>query len=123
MKKAFSAFSGSATVTSDTEVVAGQPEFRGTELVFQAANTHASNALTAFKLQVKVSSSGDWITLLETTGWDTVAGILKHKVGTLKTLAAVTTGMARVDITGVWAFRFLASGTDVPLAIKGVVIE
>lgn len=117
-------FSLSATVTTSTDVgTALQPEGRATDLLFEAYNSGGTNALTAFILYGKFHSAGEWIQLLAGTDWDSAAGLLKFKSGTLKTLGTTTRGAARVDVTGLWALKFVASSTSTPLAIKGMYIE
>ena len=83
-------FSKTATVTTDTTIIERVPAGRAKDLVFEAYNASASNALTAFVLQVKYHSGGTYVTLLQTTGWDSVAGVLKSVVGTLKTLGTTS---------------------------------
>ncbi len=81
---------------------------RVTDLVFEIKNTSA-NAMTAFNLQARTTEDGTWFTILTGTDWDTVAGILKHIKGTVKTLAGGATGMGHIE-TGPWnSIKFSAT--------------
>ena len=112
------ATSGTGLTDIGAEVIVGI-ENGGTLLAFEILN--GATTLTDFALLGKAHSGGEFVTLLNSTGWDTVAGILKHKVGTLKTLANAARGMAYVDIGPLYSIKFQASvaaSTTTPL-IKG----
>lgn len=80
-----------------------------TTLVLELHNADVNTALADFALLGRTHKDGGWHTLLSASGWDAVAGILRHKVGTLKTLAAASRGMAYVDIGPLYSVKFQAS--------------
>ncbi len=83
-----------------------------------------ANALTAFLLQVKSSpTDAAYTTLLATTGWDTAAVRLIDKTGTLKTLAGGATGLALINVSGLYSVKFRASaGTATTLTVTGQMV-
>lgn len=78
-----------------------------------------STALTDFALLGQAHAAGAWHTLLSGSDWGTVAGILKHKVGALNTLAADAAAMAYVDIGPLYAIKFQAKSDGASIATNG----
>lgn len=114
---------GTATVdgTDDTILEITPLVDAYTEMCFTVANASASQALSAFKMQVKTHSGGDYKTILESTGWDAAGGALLSFKETLKTLGTSTTGFAHVRFGPVYAVKFLGSvaATSAAITIKG----
>ena len=115
-------FSGTGATTGTgltdiLEVILGEEGYK--DLWFQVVNTGVN--LTGFSLLGKVHTDGAYVTLLTTTGWDSVAGLLKFVSGTIKTLANAATGHAYVDIGPLYAIKFQASvgSSTTSVAIKG----
>ena len=82
-----------------------------------------SAALTDFALLGKMHPLGEWVTLINTSTWNTLGNILIHRTtsaGNVHTLGAGATASAKVDVRGVWAIKFQAScGTSTEVAIAG----
>jgi hypothetical protein len=89
----------------EPEFNAGQKSF-ATRVALEFQNESAAMAVGDFALLGKAHADGAWHILLQTTGWDTVAGILQAKVGTLKALAAASVGLAVVDFGPLYAIKF-----------------
>lgn len=82
-----------------------------------------SAALTDFALLGKTHPTGEWMTLINTTTWNTLGNILIHRTttaGNVSTLAASAKATAKVDVRGLWAVKFQAScGTSTEVTIAG----
>jgi len=80
-------------------------------------------ALTGFALLGKMHPLGEWVTLIDSSTWNTIGNILIHKTtstGNIATLGAGATASAKVDVRGVWAVKFQAScGSSTEVAIAG----
>lgn len=99
---------GTTTGTSLTDI--GNPIINAavfSDLFFEVIN--GSTTLTDFALLIKIHPDSDWVTLMSAADWDTITGILVHKEGTIKTLANGATGIARVNLGPIHAFKFQAS--------------
>lgn len=80
-------------------------------------------ALTDFALLGKTHPTGEWMTLINTTTWNTLGNILIHRTtsaGNVPTLGAGASASAKVDVRGVWAIKFQAScETSTKVTIAG----
>lgn len=104
------------------EIVLGQ-ENGFTKMAFEVYN--GATQFTNFALLGKAHRDGGFVILLSNTDWDTVAGILKHKVGTIKTLAATTRAFAYVELGPLYSIKFqaaVASSTTTPLIKGGFIV-
>lgn len=91
-----------------------------TSLVFDLSVASDSPALADFALYVfphRLSSVAHKI--LSSTDWGTITGILKHKVGTLQTLAAGASAYAYVDVGPQYAIMFKAQSGASELLTNG----
>ena len=90
-------------------------------LVFEVDNTDAE-ALDQFDLQIKPHADSEWTTAI--SSWANLAGEIWTSTA-LESLAATLRGVARVNVKGIYAIRFLASSdteaSDV--TIEGCVIR
>lgn len=89
-----------------------------TQMWFEILN--GATTLTDFALLGKLHVDGAEITLLSSTGWDTVGNMLLVKNGTLKTLANATRGSAWVYFGGLYSLQFqasVASSTTTPIIL------
>lgn len=91
-------------------------------LQFYLENSGAA-ALTDFALLGKTHPLGEWVTLINSTAWNTLGNILIHRTtsaGNVPTLGASATATAKVDVRGLWAVKFQAScGTSTEVTIAG----
>jgi len=82
-----------------------------------------SAALTGFALLGKMHPLGEWVTLIDSSTWNTIGNILIHKTtstGNIATLGAGATASAKVDVRALWAVKFQAScGSSTEVTIAG----
>jgi hypothetical protein len=90
-----------------------------TKLAFNVENRDSSIALADFALYIQASKDATALNVLSGSTWGTVAGILKHKVGALNTLAADAVGYAQVDIGPCYAIQFRAKSAGADLLTNG----
>lgn len=89
-----------------------------TIIAFELANIGAF-ALSDFQLLVKPHERADWHVYLTGAAWGTIQGVLKHKVGTLNTLAVGAKGFAYVDIGPVYSFKLQGKGSGTNILTNG----
>lgn len=90
-----------------------------TKMAFAITVGDGSPALADFALLVKTNKEADIVTLLSGSDWGTITGILKHKVGSLNTLAAGATGYGYVDIGPCYSIAFQAKSAGTELLTNG----
>jgi len=90
-----------------------------TKLAFTVENRDPSIALADFALFVQASKNATPVNLISGATWGTVAGILKHKVGTINTLAADAEAYAYVDIGPCYSIQFQAQSGGADLITNG----
>lgn len=90
-----------------------------TSTAFSVQNPDESVALSDFAILVQPHPQSTAITLISGSTWGTVAGILKHKVGALNTLAAGATGYGYVDIGPCYSMAFMAKSGATELLTNG----
>ena len=86
-----------------------------TKIAFSVEMDASSPALADFALYAQPHKNAQPVKILSGSDWGTVAGIMKHKVGSLNTLAAGATGYAIVEPGPNYAYAFAAQsgGSDV----------
>lgn len=102
------------------------PELENTAPVvsFQVTNGDGSDALTAFKLNVKSHAGAAAYTLLTGMDWDTADGVnLKIASANPSTLAAEGTADCMVYLGAAYAFQFAAAGDASPVTVKGRILK
>jgi hypothetical protein len=90
-----------------------------TKMCFSVEVSDDSPALADFALYAQPHKNAFPVKILSGSDWGTVAGILRHKVGSINTLASGTTGYASVEPGPNYAYGFAAQSGGTTVLTNG----